>query len=65
MNSYDARHNSAPHMPAFAWAITHLLTAITDWNDARATRRALSRLDDRELADIGLNRGDIEAVARR
>nr|WP_236045159.1 MULTISPECIES: DUF1127 domain-containing protein [Pseudooceanicola] len=52
-------------MPAFAWAITHLLTAITDWNDARATRRALSRLDDRELADIGLNRGDIEAVARR
>jgi uncharacterized protein YjiS (DUF1127 family) len=35
------------------------------WNDARVTRNALSRLSDRELEDIGLNRGDIEEIARR
>ena len=33
------------------------------WNDARVTRYALSKLTDRELEDIGLNRGDIDAVA--
>ncbi|AHD01648.1 DUF1127 domain-containing protein [Leisingera methylohalidivorans] len=33
------------------------------WNDARATRNALSGLSDRELADIGLSRCDIESVA--
>ena len=34
-------------------------------NDARATRKALSKLSDRELDDIGLTRGDIDAVARK
>ncbi|SFT97559.1 DUF1127 domain-containing protein [Sedimentitalea nanhaiensis] len=33
------------------------------WNDARVTRNALSGLTDRELEDIGLVRGDIDAVA--
>lgn len=33
------------------------------WNDARVTRNALSALSDRELDDIGLTRGNIEAVA--
>ncbi|MGR3762035.1 DUF1127 domain-containing protein [Roseobacteraceae bacterium NS-SX3] len=37
--------------------------AVAAWNDARATRNALSGLTDRELADIGLCRGDIDAVA--
>ena len=32
------------------------------WNDARVTRNALGRLSDRELDDIGLCRGDIEAL---
>ncbi len=36
---------------------------IAAWNDARATRNALSGLTDRELEDIGLVRGDIDAVA--
>ncbi|MEZ5733240.1 MAG: DUF1127 domain-containing protein [Paracoccaceae bacterium] len=35
------------------------------WNDARATRKALSKLSDRELDDIGLCRGDIETIASR
>ncbi|QFT59085.1 hypothetical protein FIU94_09635 [Sulfitobacter sp. THAF37] len=44
------------------------LTAVTSmfvaWKDARATRRALSSLTDRELEDIGLVRGDIDLVAQ-
>ena len=34
------------------------------WNDARVTRSALTKLTDRELDDIGLCRGDIEAIGR-
>lgn len=37
--------------------------AFAAWNDARLTRRALASLTDRELDDIGLVRGDIDAVA--
>ena len=39
--------------------------AVVAWNDARVTRNALSSLTDRELDDIGLIRGDIDAVAFR
>ncbi len=39
------------------WAV------LTAWNDARVTKNALNRLTDRELDDIGLNRGDIERIA--
>ena len=38
--------------------------AFSAWNDARVTRKALSKLSDRELDDIGLNRGDIEFIGR-
>lgn len=41
-----------------------LLTTLTDWRNSRSTRKALNRLSDRELDDIGLNRGDIEQIAR-
>ena len=34
------------------------------WNDARLTRKALGRLSDRELDDIGLCRGDVELIGR-
>jgi uncharacterized protein YjiS (DUF1127 family) len=43
-------------------AISSLLAAIAAWNDARITRKALARLSDRELEDIGLSRGDIDAI---
>jgi uncharacterized protein YjiS (DUF1127 family) len=36
-----------------------LFAAITAWNDARLTRKALSRLSDHELDDIGLSRSDL------
>ena len=39
--------------------------ALSDWNDARITRNALHRLSARELDDIGLCHGDIDAIARR
>ena len=38
--------------------------AFSAWNDARTTRNALAKLSDRELDDIGLCRGDIDAVSR-
>jgi uncharacterized protein YjiS (DUF1127 family) len=38
------------------------LAAFAGWNDARLTRKALGKLSDRELDDIGLCRGDIETI---
>ena len=44
---------------------TSAFAAVASWNDARITRRALSKLTARELDDIGLCYGDIDAVAAR
>lgn len=41
--------------------ITGMMTAVSMWNDGRMTRKALGKLSDRELDDIGLCRGDIDA----
>ncbi|RDI58771.1 DUF1127 domain-containing protein [Microvirga subterranea] len=38
------------------------LLAFEAWQDGRANRRALYRMDDRALADIGLSRADVEGV---
>jgi uncharacterized protein YjiS (DUF1127 family) len=43
--------------------VSSAVTAVAAWNDARITRKALSRLSDRELDDIGLCRGDIDVIA--
>ena len=40
-----------------------LFGRIAAWNDARVTRAALSKLSDHELDDLGLVRGDIDAIA--
>lgn len=40
----------------------NMIEAIRAWNDARVTRKELSRLSDRELDDIGLARGDINRI---
>ncbi len=39
------------------------IAAFTAWNQARKTFNALSALSDRELQDIGLNRGILRQVA--
>lgn len=44
--------------------VAELARSVSAWNDARITNNALSGLTDRELADIGLIRGDIDDVAR-
>jgi uncharacterized protein YjiS (DUF1127 family) len=44
--------------------VADLALDITAWNDARVTRNALNGLTDRELADIGLERGEIDSIAR-
>ena len=41
----------------------YALDAFTAWRNARATEKALLRLSDRQLRDIGLLRGEIAEVA--
>jgi len=43
--------------------LADIVGRIAAWNDARVTRQALSKLSDRELDDLGLNRGDIDDIA--
>lgn len=43
--------------------VSALVGMLTAWNDMRVTRKALSALSDRELADIGLTRADIETLS--
>lgn len=45
-------------------SIYRIADAFSAWNDARVTRKALSRLSARELDDIGLCRDDIDRVSR-
>ena len=51
--------------PHYSGLFGSLVASVVAWNDARVTRNALSRLSDRELDDIGLNRGDIDSIAAR
>lgn len=44
--------------------LTNAFGVVATWNDARITRKALGKLSDRELDDIGLCRGDIEFMGR-
>ena len=58
--NYDVA-SAANRLSAF---VADTFSAVIDWNDARVTRKALGGLTDRELEDIGLIRGDIDAVAQ-
>jgi uncharacterized protein YjiS (DUF1127 family) len=44
--------------------LTHIIARIQSWLRYRRNVEILSQLSDRELADIGLNRGSIEDAAR-
>ena len=44
--------------------VTNAFATLAAWNDARVTRKALNKLSDRELDDIGLCRGDIEFIGQ-
>jgi uncharacterized protein YjiS (DUF1127 family) len=39
------------------------VNTVLQWNDARITRKSLSKLSARELDDIGLTFADINAIA--
>lgn len=45
-----------------AGIIARLIEAAMLWNDARITRKALARLSERELNDIGLTRFDADNI---
>lgn len=51
----------APSMGVFS----NLLGRVIAWNDRRVTVKMLRTLTDRELADIGLERGDIISWSAR
>ncbi|MBE0553207.1 MAG: DUF1127 domain-containing protein [Rhodobacteraceae bacterium] len=48
----------------FVQSLGEVSARFAAWNDARVTRKTLSKLTDRELDDIGLCRGDIELIGR-
>ncbi|WP_407673954.1 DUF1127 domain-containing protein [Paracoccus methylovorus] len=56
-----SRHNATGGL---SQVVARLIATVVAWNDARITRRELNSLSDRELADIGVTRGDIERIAR-
>ena len=43
-------------------ALLNLKSKFSEWKEARVTRRALSRLSDAQLADIGLTRDAIATI---
>jgi uncharacterized protein YjiS (DUF1127 family) len=44
--------------------VTTVLAKLRNWKRYRETVRELSRLSDRDLADLGISRFDIDSVAR-
>lgn len=63
MVAIDTTRSAAPHFAArLVSGLFSFVTVVSDWNDARVTRNALSNLSAHELEDIGLCRGDIDAL---
>ena len=53
----------AQGLGAFGRAVRTLARRFVEWRERRETYSELMRLDDRMLADIGLNRGELRAVS--
>ncbi|MCX7561118.1 DUF1127 domain-containing protein [Sulfitobacter sp. F26204] len=64
MAAFDTTRTAYGSASAVSSFFSRSLAAVVAWNDARVTRAALAALSDRELDDIGLVRGDIDAVAQ-
>ena len=41
----------------------YFFQSLREWSNAQRTQRELRALSDTQLNDIGINRGDIEAIA--
>jgi uncharacterized protein YjiS (DUF1127 family) len=67
MAAYFIAHIESPAWPAHKKGTKTMLLAIIRflqiWKRYNASLRELSRLGDRELADIGITRGDIPRIA--
>ena len=46
-------------------SLAHAFRAMSEWSQRRRMAAELNALSDRELADIGLTRGDIGNIVRR
>jgi uncharacterized protein YjiS (DUF1127 family) len=44
--------------------LSHFLAAVQRWRLYRTTVSELNQLSDRDLADLGISRGDIRSIAR-
>lgn len=64
MASVDS-HRFATSSFGFRNVAASIVNSVLSWNEIRQTRNSLSQLTDRELEDIGLCRGDIEAIANK
>lgn len=60
MATFDTFRPAASTRPGF---VSELLVRLRGWANRRATARALDELNDRELDDLGLTRGDIRLMA--
>lgn len=47
----------------FGRIVSNAHLAVREWNDRRITRKLLGGLTDRELADIGLLRSEIDSLS--
>jgi len=66
MTFYAESRNTAAEVLAGFHGLSFgaLVATLKTWNEQRTTRNRLSALSNRELADIGLERSDIDAVAK-
>jgi uncharacterized protein YjiS (DUF1127 family) len=61
----ESRNTAAEVLAGFhGLSLGAMIATLKTWNEQRTTRKQLSLLTDRELADIGLERADINAVAK-
>lgn len=65
MAAIDTTRSTTLRTAPLGLSFSRFVAAFSAWNDARATRNALSALTDRELDDIGLTRADIATVTAR
>ena len=63
MAAFDTtRPVAALNTGRFSNAFAQMMGALATWNDARVTRKALSKLTARELEDIGLTYADLDKI---
>lgn len=71
IKSFPAMHCTDRHAPSWMsarWVFTapqRLLETLRVWHDRAVERRELLELDERILRDCGLDRSEVERIARK